>query len=285
VNFWGGCIIGCCSDVLFRLENNTDSGQIFEMNTTVIVTSYRRRDALNLVLQSLANQTEMPEEVIVADDGSGPDVRSLIDHWSERLPLAFIWQADRKFRAARARNLAVVKAKGDHLIFIDGDCVLPPDFVKTHRRLITDRKMVSGGRFLINSQDTKAVVSSGIVDENLCFRDIKFLKLPLGFLRDLTPGSWRQARTCNLGVMKPDFMNVGGFDELYQGWGREDSDLVVRMIKDGVKIRSARFAACVSHLHHNEEARAALEANDTQFQNVIADRSKVMPAHSVLRLL
>lgn len=285
MNFWGGCIIGCCSDVLFRLENNTDSGQIFEMNTTVIVTSYRRRDALNLVLQSLANQTEMPEEVIVADDGSGPDVRSLIDHWSERLPLAFIWQADRKFRAARARNLAAVKAIGDHLIFIDGDCVLPLDFVKTHRRLIIGLKMVSGGRFLINSQDTKALVTSGEVDENLCFRDIKFLKLPLGLFRDLAPRNWRQVRTCNLGVMRSDFMNVCGFDESYQGWGREDSDLVVRMIKNGVKVRSARFAACVSHLHHDEEAKTALEANDSQFQNVIADRSKVVPIQSVLRRL
>ena len=255
------------------------------MKTAVIVTSYCRRDALNLILQSVVNQTEMPEEVIVADDGSGPDVRSLIDYWSGRLPLTSIWQADLEFRAARARNLAVVKAKGDHLIFIDGDCVLPPDFVKTHRRLITDRKMVSGGRFLINSLDTKALVTSGKVDENLCFRDIKFLKLPLGLLRDLAPRSWRQVRTCNLGIMKSDFMNVGGFDESYQGWGREDSDLVVRMIKNGVKVRSARFAACVSHLHHDEEAKTALEANDSQFQNVIADRSKIMPTQSVLGLL
>lgn len=255
------------------------------MNTTVIVTSYCRPDALDLVIQSLASQTDMPEEVIVADDGSGPEVRRLIDRWSRQLSLTFTWQPNLTFRAARARNLAVTKAKSDHLIFIDGDCVLPPDFVKMHRRLIADRKMVSGGRFLINSQDTEALLNSGKVDENICFRDVKFLKLPLGFLRDVAPRSWRQVRTCNLGVMKADVMHVGGFDESYQGWGREDSDLVVRMINDGVEIRSARFAACISHLHHNEEVKTALAANDSQFQDLIADRSKVMPTHSVLRLL
>lgn len=254
------------------------------MKTALIITSYRRAGALELVLQSVANQAEMPDEVIVADDGSGPDVRSLIDRWSEQLMLTFVWQADLNFRAARVRNLAALKAHCDHLIFIDGDCVLPPDFVKAHRRLVADGKIVSGGRFLIDSRKTEALVNSGKVDENVCFRDIKFLKLPLGYLRDADPQNWRRVRTCNLSVKKSDFMNVGGFDEAYEGWGREDSDLVVRMINDGVEIRSARFAACVSHLHHNEEAKTALEANDTQFQDLIADRSKVIPARSVLRL-
>ncbi len=252
------------------------------MKTAIIVTSYRRSDALELVLQSVGRQTEMPHEIIVADDGSGPDVRSVIDRWSGRLPLMFIWQADFNFRAARARNLAVIKAKGDHLIFIDGDCVLPPDFVKAHRCLIANRKIVSGGRFLINSQDTGALVNKGKVDQTICFRGIKFVKLPLGFLRDVAPRSWRQVRTCNLGVMKSDLMDVGGFDESYQGWGREDSDLVVRMIKNGATVRSARFAACVSHLHHNEASKSSLAANDCRFKGVIENGVMVMPTNSVL---
>lgn len=251
------------------------------MKTAIIVTSYRRSGALELVLQSVASQTEMPDEVIVADDGSGPDVRSLVDRWSERLSLTFVWQADLNFRAARARNLAAVKASCEHLIFIDGDCLLPPDFVKAHRRLAADRKIVSGGRFQINSQKTEALVNNGQIDETACFGDIKFLKLHLGCLRDADPQNWRQVRTCNLSVMKSDFTEVGGFDESYKGWGREDSDLTVRMIKNGVKVRSARFAACVSHLYHNEEAKTSLATNDCRFKNLIADERKVVPTNSV----
>jgi len=252
------------------------------MKTALIITSYRRSDALELVLQSVANQAEMPDEVIVADDGSGPDVRRLIDRWSEQLILTFIWQADLNFRAARVRNLAALKAHCGHLIFIDGDCVLPPDFVKAHRRLVADGKIVSGGRFLIDSQKTEALLKSGRIDENVCFRDIKFLKLPLGYLRDAGPRNWRRVRTCNLSVKKSDFVDVGGFDESYQGWGREDSDLAVRMIKHGLRVRSARFAACVSHLHHNEESKISFAANDWQFKKVIADDLRVLPANSVL---
>lgn len=252
------------------------------MNTSVIVTSYCRPEALELVLQSLAWQIEMPSEVIIADDGSRADVRSLIDRWSKRISLVFIWQADLNFRAARVRNLAAVKAEGNHLIFIDGDCILPPDFVKVHRRLACDRKMVSGGRFLIESLETQALVNKKKIDVKVCFGDIKFLKLPLGLLRDAGPRNWRQVRSCNLSVMKSDFMSVGGFDESYQGWGREDSDLAIRMIKNGVKVRSARFAACVSHLYHHEESKGELGANDLRFKGVIANESKVLPANSVL---
>lgn len=247
------------------------------MNTTVIVTSYCRPEALELVLQSLAKQVEMPYEVIVADDGSGPDVCGLVDRWSQFLPLSFIWQADLNFRAARARNLAALKAKGEHLVFIDGDCVLPPDFVRAHRSLVCQRKIVSGGRFLMNSSETEALVGIGHVEPSVCFSGTKFLKIPLGFLRDASPRNWRSVRTANLGVMKSDFMDVGGFDESYQGWGREDSDLVVRMINNGVKIRSARFAACVSHLYHNEEPKTQLAANDHRFEDVFSNQLKVAP--------
>ena len=94
------------------------------MKTTLIITTYNWTPALDAVLKSVANQTHLPDEVIVADDGLTFDTRKLIERWRPLLgsELIHVWQPDKSFQAARVRNLAIAKSSGDHLIFVDGDC-------------------------------------------------------------------------------------------------------------------------------------------------------------------
>ena len=252
------------------------------MKTTIIVTSYRRPKALELVLQSLVHQERPATQVIIADDGSDAMVREVIRKWADRLPLDFVWQPDGAFRAARIRNLALSRAKCEHVVFIDGDCLLPPSFIRAHQQLIQRNLIVAGGRFLLSPEETRLRIESGAMHSKETFGAFKFRTLPLGPIRDLGARSWQQVRTCNMGVLRGDMLSVGGFDESYEGWGREDSDLVVRMLNKGMRIRSARFAACVAHLHHDEASRDALTTNDARFSQILEDLTTVFPRKSVM---
>lgn len=116
------------------------------------------------------------------------------------------------------------------------------------------------------------------------FPNYKFWQIPCpNYIRDLRTADWKLARTCNMSAMTDDILQVGGFDEAYLGWGREDSDFVVRLINAGCTLRSARFAACVLHLYHPEETRERLSENDGKFQAILNSPSITTPGKSILR--
>jgi len=254
------------------------------MKTTLIITTYNWIPALDAVLRTVSDQTRLPEEVIVADDGSSVETRKLINEWQLRLNcvLIHVWQADVGFRAARARNLAVNKASGEHLIFVDGDCLLPPNFIENHRRLTRPGSLISGGRVLLTGDQTDALLGSRVESYSKVFTGLKHLNLWWFPFRNRIRLSWKAVRTCNISIRRQDVLAVEGFDEAYTGWGKEDSDLVVRLEKFGVKMVSGRFAVCVSHLFHKEQPRSALEANQMALATVIV-ASSWKPKKSCLR--
>jgi hypothetical protein len=110
------------------------------------------------------------------------------------------------------------------------------------------------------------------------------LRLPLGPLRKLEPGRWRGARSCNLAVWRDDLEHVDGFDASFTGWGREDSDLLIRLLHAGVRRKDGRFATGVIHLWHPEADRAQLAANDDRLEAVLrSDRTRAERGLSALR--
>src|SRR5205807_3600226 len=90
------------------------------------------------------------------------------------------------------------------------------------------------------------------------------LNLPLGALRKLSARQWRGARSCNLAVWRTDLDRIDGFDASFSGWGREDSDLLIRLLHCGVRRKDGRFATGVIHLWHREADRTRLSANDAR---------------------
>ena len=127
---------------------------------SVIVTTYNREDALDAVLRSLAGQIDGNFEVIVADDGSAPATAGVVDSWKAKFGrrLEHVWHADRGFRAAEIRNRAILVARGAYCVFLDGDCIVRPDFVGTHRRLAEPGWFVTGNRVLLAPDLTMAVL-------------------------------------------------------------------------------------------------------------------------------
>jgi glycosyltransferase involved in cell wall biosynthesis len=254
---------------------------------SVIVTTYNREDALAAVLRSLASQTDRNFEVLVADDGSAPATATLIERQKTQVsvPLLHVWQEHRGFRAGEIRNRAICASRGDYVVFLDGDCLTRPDFIATHRRLAEPGWFVTGNRALLTQALTDTVLNQPLEPEHWTTADwlrqrlsgglnrlAPVLRLPLGPLRKMRPQAWEGARSCNLAVWRADLDRVDGFDTVFSGWGKEDSDLLVRLLQAGVRRKDGSYATGVLHLWHVGADRSRLAENEQRLARVIASR-------------
>lgn len=255
------------------------------MKISVIVTTYNRPDALDAVLKSLASQRHTHFEVLVADDGSGPVTQQLVQTFAKTfpVPLTHAWQEDAGFRAGAARNKASAQASGDYLIFMDGDCVALPDFLVQHEQLAEPGWFVAGNRVLLSQSFTQQALAQGLslhqrtrwqwlLDRwsGRINRWLPLLHAGNAQWRKNAPKRWQGARTCNLAVWRKDFIAVNGFDEAYAGWGHEDADLAVRLIRHGTQRKDGRFATAVMHLWHQENDRSHLQENVARLEQILA---------------
>ena len=256
-----------------------------KLKLSVIVSTFNRPEALDLILTALSHQTGKNFEVIIADDGSENETRELIDKVKDKVDfkITHIWQEHKEFRAAAIRNKAIVASSGEYLLFIDGDCVPNIDFINTHLNLAEKNYFVSGNRILLSKKFTDHVLKMHVPIykwnilqwlQALFKGDINRI-LPLISLNKLLypryklSHKWQGAKTCNLGVWKKDFLAVGGFDERYWGWGYEDSDLVVRLMHNKILRKDGRFTAPVFHLWHPLSSRTNESENYKRLEEII----------------
>jgi len=265
---------------------------------SVIVTTYNRADALEAVLRSLARQTDRDFEVVVADDGSTPATGDLLKSWQSKLDrrIEHIWHDDHGFRAAEIRNRAILAARGAYHIFLDGDCIVRPDFVAVHRRLAEPGWFVTGNRILLSRALTEKVLREKLSPDGWSImswiakrlrggvnRLSALLHLPLGPLRRLRQRSWQGARSCNLAIWRSDLERIDGFDADYSGWGKEDSDIIVRLLRAGVRRKDGTFATGVIHLWHADFDRSSLPENERKLAHVVeSDRVRAQTGLSAL---
>src|SRR3982751_1754779 len=136
------------------------------MRSSLVLTTYNWPDALHLVLTSALRQSVLPDEVVVADDGSAPPtadvVRAFTPRFAERgLPLRHVWHPDEGFRAAAIRNRALAQATGEYILLIDGDCVLHGDFVRSHLAFARPGQFVQGTRVLLDAKRAGRALAGG----------------------------------------------------------------------------------------------------------------------------
>lgn len=254
------------------------------MNTAVIVTTYNRHDALTAVLEGYCGQSDQAFDLIVADDGSREETADVVRQFARRASFSImhVWQEDQGFRAAEIRNRAVASTSAEYVIFTDGDCVPSRHFVQAHKQLAEPGYFLGSNRVLLSPDLTACVVRERVpihtwseVEWARCWvrRDVNRLlplvQLPDGPFRKWSPNRWNGIKTCNLSVWRTDLVRVNGLDASYQGWGLEDSDLVIRLLHAGVKHKNARFAATVFHLWHPEQDRTQLPVNQERLQNLL----------------
>jgi len=256
-----------------------------QVNVSLIITTYNWPEALGAVLDTVAKQNLLPLEVVIADDGSTDATRRLIEHYQQNFPcpILHIWHHDHGYQAAKIRNKAVAKAKGNYLVFIDSDCLMRPDFIAQHSRLARPGYFVAGNRVLLSEQYTDRVLADAIdvttirpfdFSKAQLNRRWSLLPLPLGWFRLTRPDTWKGVKACNMSMYTSDFLAANGFEEEFEGWGYEDSDLIIRLLKNGVKRISGRFAVTVLHLWHATNKNLLEEGNWRRLQETLHSSRK-----------
>jgi glycosyltransferase involved in cell wall biosynthesis len=246
------------------------------MKLTLIITTFNWPEALSLVILSVSQQTLLPAEIIVADDGSDKRTKDLISKLSKEINLSIIhsWQEDKGFRASRSRNKAIYKSTGDYIILIDGDSILHPNFLKDHFENAEPKYFVQGSRVLLSKKQTKQTITNGLIHFNFFSSGLQNRKNAVHskFLSNIfsnKKNSLRGIKTCNLAFYRKDCLKINGFNNDFEGWGREDSDFAVRMMNSGINRKNIRFNAIQFHMWHNESPKNLVERNNKMLDDAI----------------
>lgn len=256
------------------------------LKISLLITTYNRPDALEAVLTSISEQFVLPDQIIIADDGSDDRTRLLIEKYQNirNVPLLHAWQEDLGFRVAEIRNRALAMVIHDYVIMIDGDIILERNFIRDHISHAQSGFFLQGARNLLTPEKTAEILKTPAVYPHFSYAEkgveqrlekrllsfrapwlTRILKRPS--LHDMSA-----IRTCNMSFFYADLLAINGFNNEFVGWGREDSDLVARLFNYGVQRYNIKFSAIGYHLYHKEEPRTALQSNDILLNRSIEEK-------------
>ena len=243
------------------------------MNCSLIICTYNWPEALSLVLSSVADQSILPNEIIIADDGSGESTAKVIEELSNKIsiPIIHSWQEDDGCRIPHSRNRAIAKSNYEYIIVIDGDTVLHKDFIKDHKRFAQDGLYIQGSRVLLQSEFTSNVIKKNLFKKPSFYLEhaknkINMFRLPLltKLMSYFKNQNINRIRGCNFSLFKEDIIKVNGFNEEITTWGREDSEFVQRLFNSGVRKQHLKFSGIQYHLYHKERIHNNINNNILQ---------------------
>jgi glycosyltransferase involved in cell wall biosynthesis len=246
------------------------------VQTSLIITTFNWKEALELSVRSVFKQTRLPAEIIIADDGSDNETRHLIESLQKISPLPIVhsWQPDMGFRLARSRNKALSIAKGDYIVLIDGDIVIERNFIADHIEASREGYFIQGSRVLLNASSTRQALDKkeltlcltdpGVENRKNCIRSSLLSKLFSFSSKRLTG-----IKTCNFAFWRKHAETVNGFNEDFVGWGREDSEFSARMLNYGLKRKNLKFKAVTYHLYHKINSRKHIATNDKILEDTL----------------
>lgn len=253
----------------------------FIMRISLLISTYNWPEALDLVLKSAASQSVQPFEILIADDGSKEETKILIEDFKTKstTPLIHIWHEDEGFRRSKILNKAIAASKGDYIVQIDGDCIMHPDFVKDHQALCSDGQFLFGSRVNIQESFLEQLFEKKKTDFHFLSKGIKkrtrALRIPV-LSSVYTPSNQisKKLRGCNLSFWKENFIAINGYNEDFEGWGREDSEMIARMLHSGIEGKRLRYRGIIYHIWHLVKDQSRFEVNDSLQQEVISNKIK-----------
>jgi len=245
---------------------------------SVIITTYNKPHYLERVIEGYLAQTRPPDEIVIADDGSTKETALLVDRMrgrGEGVRIEHVWHEDRGFRAARIRNMAIAKSAGEYLILCDDDSIPCRNMVEDHLRYAEKGFFIQGHRVLLGPGISASFTRRDITFFALAAAALRreagnianAVRLPVPVVRRSKRG--RGVRSCNMSFSREDFIAVNGFDEGYEGWGREDSDLAERFFKYGLRRKDIKGRAVCYHLYHASHGRESLERNTARLEEAV----------------
>jgi glycosyltransferase involved in cell wall biosynthesis len=235
---------------------------------TLVTPTYNWPEALNLLLKSVLSQSKLPDEVIIADDGSASETKDLIDSFKSKfpVPLIHIRHKDNGNQKPKIMNKAIAKAKYDYIIEIDGDIIMHKHFVRDHLRFAEENHYLYGSRVNVQKEHLNQLFEKEQITFNFFSKGIKkrgrTIHFPLftSFIKPVDQRS-RKLRGCNMSFWRDDFIKVNGFNEALVGWGIDDSEMIQRLHNIGIKGKRLKHAGLAYHIYHQEQSKSHLDIN------------------------
>ncbi len=231
---------------------------------SVILSSYNQPNALRLVLPGFAAQDDLDFELIVGDDGSEPDIAELVAGFAEIAPfkVLFLTQPHVGFRKARILNKAILEARGQQILFCDGDCIPFHSFVSVHRRAFRDGCFTASGRIRLTLEQSRALtpeaVAKGEHERLVSLADrVALVATHFGNLYSKLVGKKRKPKLkgANFSADRQCLIDVDGFDEAYNGMSSVDSDIRNRLRNLGCPGLSLWHRILMCHVEHDLDPR------------------------------
>ncbi len=226
------------------------------VRVSLIIAVYKRVDFLGLVLTSVENQSFRNMEVIIAEDDQSDDIRNFILSKTEAFPfrIKHVNQEDRGFRKNRVLNKAILASEGEHLIFIDGDCILHKKFIEAHVKRLKPGLCLFGRRAMLSRRLTTKLIHSGNIKGLSVFTMLltKTRCLESGIYVPWIP-SFRKfgVKGCNFSLSRDLMYKINGFDEDFESiFGGEDTDVERRLRLIDTEFLCIKFKAVQYHLYH-----------------------------------
>lgn len=249
-------------------------------SVAVMISTYNWKEALRICLRGVLDQTVLPDEIVIADDGSRPDTAAFIREMQRvsPVPIVHVWHEDAGFRRTIILNKAIALVKSDYILQIDGDVVPARHFVADHLELAEPGYFVCGSRVKLTKEATEKIFSGGRLRP--CF-----FSLPLGYalntlrsrlLRSYLAGRYARSidhlRGCNMAFWRSDLLRVNGYNEDLLEWGHEDGELAFRLHFAGVGKKALKMGGAVFHLYHKEASRGNEQRHIDELEHVKSNR-------------
>lgn len=235
-----------------------------EPRSTVIITSYNQPTTLRLVLEGLKRQSEQGFDVIVADDGSDEDTPALLEEFGKTAPfrIQFCTQEDKGFRKAKAINNAIRMSSADWFFFLDGDCIPQQHWIRRYRLAFRRGYHFStSGYVVLDLETTRTITPEKVADGSFEALAIpqRLTRLRKAHARQLVYRALRRKRARirggNWACTAIALFAVNGFDENFENFGREDSDIRNRLINAGFRAMCQWSTNWTFHCHHDVDPR------------------------------
>jgi glycosyltransferase involved in cell wall biosynthesis len=250
---------------------------------SIILATYNDVSILEWSLAAFARQSFSDFELILTDDGSDEDYEPVLRKWAVRFSreIVHVWHERRDFRKTRIQNRAVSVARTERLIFVDIDCLPQMNFVRNHLLSLESGVALTGRRVHIRKEVLPP--AEVIYDRGLRLGATTLLhEWMKGHARVIEHGFelpvfYESANNgilgCNFSVMKGDFAAVNGFNEEFLGRGGEDTDIDLRLRRNGVRVRCLRNKLIEYHLMH--EVRVGTFKSDSARIQAAQDRGEI----------
>lgn len=229
---------------------------------SLLIPTYNWPEALANTLESALSQSVKPNEIIICDDGSREETTILIKKYQavSSVPIVHIWQADTGFQLGKVRNKGVAASKYEYLLQVDGDVILHHHYIKDQLEVANPGNFYCGNRYYLSREITANLLKDPqkkldiplVISKNAWSRIyLPFLIKPFSKLYHFNY-EYYSAHGHSMSIWKKDFIEINGYDEDFTTWGWEDTDLVIRLIKKGVKLQFIRLGGIQYHLYHKE---------------------------------